>query len=52
MKFNRTFLFAFLLISAFAFSSFTKGKKKKPRFPGYTPIENGSYFLLHKKVQD
>lgn len=50
MKFNRTFLFiAFLLISAFAFSSFSKGKKKKPRFPSYTPIENGSYFLLHKK---
>jgi FKBP-type peptidyl-prolyl cis-trans isomerase FkpA len=45
---------SFLLLVAvtvlvLAFSSFSKSKKKKELFPGYTPIESGSYFLLHKK---
>ncbi len=34
-------------ILAIAFSSFIKDDGK--RFPGYTPLENGSYFLLHTK---
>lgn len=50
MKTNRTFFFfTILLLLVLGFSSFSKGKKKKERFPGYTPIENASYFLLHKK---
>jgi FKBP-type peptidyl-prolyl cis-trans isomerase len=50
MKTNRTlFFFTLLAIFVLGFSSFSKGKKKKEKFPGYTPIENGSYFLLHKK---
>lgn len=34
-------------ILVIAFSSFIKDDKK--RFPGYTPLENGSYFKLHIK---
>lgn len=50
MKRNRTFYFiAILAVLLLAFSSFSKGKKKKVKFPGYTPIENGSYFLQYKK---
>jgi FKBP-type peptidyl-prolyl cis-trans isomerase FkpA len=50
MKTNRNFFFITILtILVLGFSSFSKGKKKKPRFAGYTPIENASYFLLHKK---
>jgi FKBP-type peptidyl-prolyl cis-trans isomerase len=52
MKINRAFFFfTFLAILLVAFSSFSKGKdkKKKEKFPGYTKVENGSYFLLHKQ---
>jgi FKBP-type peptidyl-prolyl cis-trans isomerase len=49
MKRNRHFLLLVTVaILVVAFSSFTKGKKKKP-FSGYKKIENGSYFLLHTK---
>ncbi|MDQ3110187.1 MAG: FKBP-type peptidyl-prolyl cis-trans isomerase [Bacteroidota bacterium] len=50
MKRNSTALFLLTaLILVIAFSSFSKEKKKKVLFPGYTPVESGSYFLLHKK---
>ncbi|CAN5780788.1 hypothetical protein BH11BAC7_BH11BAC7_17150 [soil metagenome] len=50
MKRNHPFLLlATVAILVIAFSSFSKVKKKKVKFPGYTPIENGSYFLQHKK---
>src|ERR1044071_3139980 len=50
MKTNRTFFFfTILAVLALGLSSFSKAKKKKDRFPGYTPIENASYVLLHKK---
>lgn len=50
MKRNHPFLLlATVAILVIAFSSFSKDKKKKVKFPGYTPIENGSYFLQYKK---
>ncbi|CAN5390154.1 hypothetical protein BH09BAC5_BH09BAC5_20100 [soil metagenome] len=49
MKRSHSFLLlTTVAILMVAFSSFSKGKKKQ-KFPGYTPIENGSYFMLHKK---
>ncbi len=49
MKRNHPFLLlTTVAILVIAFSSFSKEKKKK-KFAGYTPVENGSYFLLHKK---
>ncbi|MDQ3110186.1 MAG: FKBP-type peptidyl-prolyl cis-trans isomerase [Bacteroidota bacterium] len=49
MKRNRHFLLLLTVaILVVAFSSFSKGKKKKP-FKGYKKIENGSYFLLNVK---
>lgn len=48
MKRNQQFLLlSMVAIVLIAFSSFSKGDKKK--FPGYKKCEGNSYFLLHKK---
>jgi FKBP-type peptidyl-prolyl cis-trans isomerase FkpA len=48
MKRNHTFLLlTTVAILVIAFSSFTGNPKEK--FPGYTEMNSGTYFLLHKK---